>query len=263
MDDDFDLTRRFGGIARLYGNTALKKFKHSHVCIIGVGGVGSWVVEALARSGIGEISLIDMDHITESNINRQLPALTDTLGKSKIAVLKERAININPSCKIHLIDEFVSIENLSTLINSNFNYIIDCIDDFRTKAALINYCKEQSINLLTTGGAGGKVDPLKIRLTDLARSEKDPLLAKTRSHLRQKYNYPRNVKRNFKISCVWSDEQAFYPTEAGEVTLQRPGNTNTHSLNCGGLGSSTMVTATYGFIAVSHVLKQLAAASDD
>ncbi len=259
MNDDVDLDRRFGGIARLYGKQAFERFQHSHVCIIGIGGVGSWAAEALARSAIGRLTLIDMDHVAESNTNRQLQALTSNLGKSKIQVMSDRISGINPNCRVQLVDDFITTDNLADYLHNPMDFIIDCIDDFRTKSALIDYCKTQQIALVTTGGAGGKRDPGKIRLTDLARSEQDPLLAKTRSLLRQKYHFPRNLKKKFGVPCVWSEEQQVFLRDNGELCHQRPGNTGSQSLNCGGLGSSMPVTASFAHLAVSHVLDELAA----
>lgn len=261
MNDTTDLTRRFGGISRLYGEPALKRFSQAHICVIGVGGVGSWAVEALARSGIGTFTLIDMDHVAESNINRQLQALTTNMGKNKIQVMAERIAEINPACTVNLVDDFISPENQSGCLHNGMDYIIDCIDDFRTKAALIDFCKINQINLVTTGGAGGKSDPAKIRLTDLARSEQDPLLAKTRSLLRQRYGFPRNLKKNFKVPCVWSEEQQVFMWNNGELCPQRQPSDHesiaNQSLNCGGLGSSMPVTATFAHFAVAHVLDKL------
>lgn len=257
MSTDINLNRRFGGITRLYGEQALAQFEQAHVCVIGVGGVGSWAAEGLARSSIGQISLIDMDHVAESNINRQLQALDANLGKNKIAVMSERIGQINPECSVTMIDDFITPENLQQHLQKKFDFIIDCIDDFRTKAALIDYCRHQQLPLLTTGGAGGKRNPAKIRLTDLARSEQDPLLAKTRSLLRQRYGYPRNLKKKFKVACVWSEEQQVYLWDDGQLCQQRPNMIQSQALNCGGLGSSTPVTATFANFAVAHVLDKL------
>ena len=259
MNDDIELDRRFGGIARLYGKQAFEVFQHSHVCIIGIGGVGSWAAEALARSAIGRLTLIDMDHVAESNVNRQLQALTSNLGKNKIQVMSDRISDINPTCNVQLVDDFITADNLDNHLHSAMDFVIDCIDDFRTKAALIDFCKTRQIDLVTTGGAGGKRDPGKIRLTDLARSEQDPLLAKTRSLLRQKFNFPRNLRKKFRVPCVWSDEQQVFLWDTGELCQQRPGKPGNQSLNCGGLGSCMPVTATFAHLAVSHVLDELAA----
>ena len=253
-----DLTRRFGGIIRLYGKQALTNFSEAHVCVIGIGGVGSWAAEALARTGIGQFTLIDMDHVAESNINRQLQALTANLGKNKIQVMSDRISQINPICQVHQVDDFITVDNLDSHLHNRMDFVIDCIDDFRTKAALIDYCKTRQIKLVTTGGAGGKRNPGKIRLTDLARSEQDPLLAKTRSLLRQKYRFPRNLKKKFNIPCVWSEEPQVFLWDNGELCPQRPDTIGSQSLNCGGLGSSMPVTATGAHFAVAYVLDELA-----
>ncbi|MGD2118922.1 MAG: tRNA cyclic N6-threonylcarbamoyladenosine(37) synthase TcdA [Chromatiales bacterium] len=252
--------RRFGGIARLYGNSALQRFSQASVCVIGVGGVGSWAVEALARSGIGRLQLIDMDHVAESNINRQLPALESTLGQSKIGALAERIAQINPDCRVELIDDFISADNLDDYLAPAPDFVLDCIDSFRTKAALISYCKRHKIALVTTGGAGGQIDPGRIRLTDLARSQQDPLLAKTRSQLRQQYGFSRNLKKTFGVPCVWSDEPISAPAATDDSCDLQSAVANS-SLNCGGLGSSMAVTASFGLFAASHVLNKLAAST--
>ena len=255
--DYCDSDRRFGGLARLYGRAALQRFKDAHVCVIGIGGVGSWAVEALARSAIGKLTLIDMDHVAESNINRQLPAMTENLGKSKIVVMADRCMAINPDCEVQLIDDYIEAQNLPEYISNQFDYVIDCIDNFRTKAALADYCKQQHIALIMIGGAGGRIDPTCIKNTDLSRSEQDPLLAKTRALLRQDYGFSRNPKKKFGIDSVWSEEQMRYPTADGGTSLQKPATRNTSSLNCGGLGSSMPVTSSFAQIAVAHVLRKL------
>ena len=252
-----DKQRRFGGINRLYGPHSVDNLSKAHICIIGVGGVGSWASEALARSGVGKLTLIDMDHVAESNINRQLQALDSTLGKNKVEVLAQRIEDINPECEVLEIDEFLTTDNLKELLHDNLDGIIDCIDDFRTKAALINHCRQAGIELVTTGGAGGKTDPTRIKVTDLARSEQDPLLAKTRSLLRQQYGFPRNLKKKFKVACVWSDEQQVFLWDDGQLRHQRPATCANQSLNCGGLGSSMPITATFGNAAAAYMLKNL------
>ncbi len=258
-DNDYDPARRFGGIARTYGSAALERFQQAHVCVIGVGGVGSWAVEALARSGIGAMTLIDLDNVSESNINRQLPALGSTVGMAKIEVLRRRVLDINPACRLQLIEDFIDADNIPTLITSELNYVIDCIDNFRVKAALIAHCKRHKIKIITLGGAGGQRDPSKIRLGDLARSQHDPLLARVRKELRQHYHFSRNPQRRFEVPCVWSDEQLGFPTAYGEISAQRPADTAAGGLSCaGGLGSVMTVTASFALFAVSHVLEKLA-----
>ena len=258
------LTRRFGGIARLYGDDGLMRLSRAHVCVIGIGGVGSWVAESLARSAIGAITLIDLDVVSESNINRQLVATSDNIGRDKVLVMKDRIEQINPHCKVTAVDEFISRDNLKELISSEFDYVVDCIDDFRTKAALINYCRKQKIRILTTGGAGGQLDPLKIKQVDLSRTKQDVLLARTRKLLRQDFGFARNLKRSFGVPCVYSDEQLVYPDGAGGIGPQRPisdpsSDTSTNALNCaGGMGSITHVTGTFAFVAAGFVITQLA-----
>ncbi|MES9960798.1 MAG: tRNA cyclic N6-threonylcarbamoyladenosine(37) synthase TcdA [Sedimenticola sp.] len=255
--EEMDYQRRFGGIARLYGQHGLERFAHSHICVIGIGGVGSWVVEALARSAVGEITLIDLDHLVESNVNRQIHAMDGQFGKSKVDAMAERIRAINPQCTIHCVEEFISADNLAQQIDTRFDYVIDCIDSFKVKAALIAHCRRNKIKVITVGGAGGQIDPLKIRLGDLSRTEHDPLLGKTRKLLRKEYNFSRNLKRRFDIPCVYSEEQQVYPDAQGEVCLAKSDKQMGTSLNCGGYGSATAVTATFGFVAVSHVLKRL------
>lgn len=256
--DTVDYERRFGGMARLYGQAGLDRFSESHICVIGVGGVGSWAVEALARSGVGQLTLIDLDNVAESNVNRQLPAMGANFGKAKIVAMAERIADINPACQVTLIEDFVEIDNLQTLITTQFDWVIDCMDSFRTKAALIAHCRRQKIKIITVGSAGGQIDPTLIRQVDLARTEHDPLLAKTRKQLRQQYRFPQNPKRRFAVPCVYSDEQLFFPTADGGVCQTRSERANGGSgLNCGGFGSAMPVTATFGLVAVAHVLKKL------
>ena len=248
---DMDSRRRFGGIIRLYGEAAFARFAQAHIAVIGVGGVGSWAVEALARSGIGTLTLIDIDKEAESKINRQLAALSSTFGKAKVEVLAARCLDINPSMTLHCLEEFVEPDNLADLITPQFTYVLDCIDNFRVKAALAAYCKRHKIKLLTVGGAGGQIDPTKIRLSDLSKTLQDPLLARVRKELRQHYHFPQNPKRRFDIPAVWSEEAIKIP-ETGPAC----------DLSCaGGIGSITTVTASFALVAVSHVLSKLAASA--
>jgi tRNA A37 threonylcarbamoyladenosine dehydratase len=232
--------------------------------VIGVGGVGSWAVEALVRSAIGTITMIDLDVVAPSNVNRQLPALESNFGRDKTAVLAQRCADINPDCQVHIVDDFITIDNLDDLLPNGLDYVIDGIDDFRTKAALIAHCRRNRINLVTTGGAGGQVDPGKIRRSDLSRTQHDVLLAKTRKLLRQSYSFPRNPKRSFGVPCIYSDEQLVYPDGSGGLSPSRPvrdasQGEASNALNCaGGLGSVTHVTASFGFAAVAVVLNDLA-----
>lgn len=257
--NDIDVDRRFGGIARLYGDAALARFRAAHVCVVGVGGVGSWVVEALARSAIGRITMIDLDNVAESNVNRQIHALTDTLGKAKVTALAERIAQINPYCQVTEIEDFVSADNLDQMIGSgHYDYVIDAIDNVRAKTALIVYCRHNGIPLITIGGAGGQIDPTRIEIRDLSRTEQEPLLAKVRKCLRRQHGFPRGMKNKFGIDAVFSTEPLRFPeAQACEVSEQQSGGVT--GLNCAGFGSAMVVTATFGLVAAAQVLRKLAA----
>jgi tRNA threonylcarbamoyladenosine dehydratase len=259
---EVDSQRRFGGIARLYGGQGLERFDQAHVAVIGVGGVGSWAVEALARSGIGALTLFDLDHIAESNVNRQLPALEGEFGKAKVVAMSERVLAINPACRVTPVEAFIEPDTLQPVVEGGFSYVVDCIDNFRAKAALIAACRRHKLPIITVGGAGGQTDPTKIMLADLSRSEQDPLLSKTRKLLRREYGFPTNPKRRFDVPCVYSIEQQVYPGPEGEVCPDRPTAIES-SLNCGGYGSAMTVTATFGLVAVSHVLSKIAGKQPD
>ncbi|MFZ6656712.1 tRNA threonylcarbamoyladenosine dehydratase [Undibacterium sp. TJN19] len=263
---DIDFERRFGGIARLYGAAGLERFKNAHVCVIGVGGVGSWVVEALARSAIGRISMIDLDNVAESNINRQIQANTDTIGKAKVTALAERIVLINPFCKVSEVEDFVTPDNLDQMLGQpSFDYVIDAIDNVKAKTALIAYCRQHGIPLITIGAAGGQTDPGKIEIRDLSRTEQEPLLALVRKRLRQNYGFPRGAKSKFGIDAVFSMEALSMP-ETAEVCEVDPGaetgatvSAAVTGLNCAGFGSSIVVTASFGLMAAAQVLRKLAA----
>jgi tRNA A37 threonylcarbamoyladenosine dehydratase len=258
--DDVDFDRRFGGIARLYGQAALARFRSAHVCVIGVGGVGSWVVESLARSAIGRITMIDLDNVAESNINRQVHALSDTLGKAKVTALAERIALINPYCRVTEIEDFVSADNLDQMIGAGgYDYVIDAIDNVRAKTALIAYCRAKHIKLITIGGAGGQIDPTKIEIRDLSRTEQEPLLAKVRKRLRAQYGFPRGMKNKFGIDAVFSTEPLRFPEAADTCEVDGNDNGGITGLNCAGFGSSMAVTASFGLVAAAQVLRKLAA----
>ncbi len=243
--------KRFSGVANLYGSEILTKFRQSHVCIVGVGGVGSWAVEALARSGIGCLQLIDLDHITETNINRQLQALTPNIGKSKVVILAERIAHINPDIQVIPIEKYLERSNIQELIDGTikWDWVIDCIDQIHNKAALLAYCRQQQINIVSVGGAGGRYDPSRISIADLSRTAHDPLLSKLRSILRQNYGFPRDPKKSFQIPCVYS-------TEA--ITADTMLKSDFQCSGYGTYGTVVTVTATYGLMAASLVLNQLA-----
>lgn len=262
-----DYSLRFGGIARLYGQQGAHILKSSHFCVIGIGGVGSWVAEALARNGVGNITLIDLDDICITNINRQIHALTQTIGESKVEVMCERIKQINPDCQINVIEDFITVENLSDLMSNSYDYVIDAIDSVDIKTRLIAYCKRNKLPIITIGGAGGQVDPSKIAITDLSKTYQDPLLAKVKNQLRRDFNFPRAdiakaSKRKFAIDAVFSTEQLRYPTTVGDVCLAKPevstvGNSSMR-LDCNsGFGATTHVTATFAFFAVGRAIDKL------
>ncbi|NEX60543.1 tRNA cyclic N6-threonylcarbamoyladenosine(37) synthase TcdA [Noviherbaspirillum galbum] len=253
--NDIDAERRFGGIARLYGEAALARFRAAHICVIGVGGVGSWIVEALARSAIGRITMIDLDNVAESNVNRQVHALTDTLGMAKVTAMAQRIAQINPFCEVTEVEDFISADNIGEMmVEGRFDYVIDAIDNVRAKTALIAHCRARGIPLVTIGGAGGQIDPTKIEIRDLARTEQEPLLAKVRKRLRQEHRFPRGEKSKFGIDAVFSTEPLRFP----ETLSCAPDNAGITGLNCAGFGSSMVVTASFGLVAASHALKKLA-----
>jgi tRNA A37 threonylcarbamoyladenosine dehydratase len=259
-----DSDRRFGGVRRLYGDAACSAFRQAHVGVIGVGGVGSWAAEALARSAIGRVTLFDMDHIVESNVNRQLHALDGAFGKAKVIAMAERLCAINPECGVTAIEDFVTPENLEEMLERDFDWLIDCADNFRVKAAIIAHCKRRKIRIVTVGAAGGLTDPLGVKIADLSRTVQDPLLARTRKQLRARHGFTRNLKRRFDIPCVCSEDQLTFYSHDGGVTRKKPTRRGTSSaaLSCaGGMGSVMTVTATFGLVAVAHVLKRLAAST--
>ena len=260
MIDGVDFDRRFGGIARLYGERALERFRAAHVCVVGVGGVGSWIVEALARSAVGRLTLIDLDNVAESNINRQIQALSTTIGMPKIEALKQRIALINPYCQVDLVEDFIDPDNIPQMIGTaRYDYVVDAIDSVKAKAALIAYCSQHAIPLVVIGGAGGQIDPTKIEVRDLARTEQEPLLKKVRKILRARYGFARGEKNKYHIDAVFSMEPLRYP-DAGDA-CEVDANSIT-GLNCAGFGSSMVVTASFGMIAAGHVLNKLAAPAD-
>jgi tRNA A37 threonylcarbamoyladenosine dehydratase len=263
-----DRTRRFGGIARLYGPHALAAFERAHVAVIGIGGVGSWVAEALARSAVGALTLIDLDNVAESNTNRQIHALDGNYGKPKVDAMAERIALIDRACDVRRIEDFVEPGNFDALLGGRFDYVVDAIDSVRTKTALIAWCVNQGQPLVTVGGAGGQLDPTRIRIDDLALTIQDPLLSKVRAQLRKQHGFPRGPKAKFKVSAVYSDEPLIYPEAAvcdmddvAQHLDTSPGHAGPVGLNCAGFGSSVCVTASFGFAAAAHVLRALAKAA--
>lgn len=249
-----DRERRFGGVARLYGETGAARLQKAHVCVVGIGGVGSWAAEALARSGVGALTLIDLDMVAESNTNRQIHALGDIYGKAKVDAMAERIAEINPDCRICTVEDFVTPENTAGMLSGPFDAVVDAIDQVKAKAAMVAHCRRHDVPIVTAGAAGGQMDPTQIRIADLAQTVQDPLLSKLRSVLRREYGFPRDSKKKFGIPAVYSTEPLRYP-ETGAVCATDSGPTG---LNCAGFGSSVCVTSAFGMAAAAHVLRLIA-----
>lgn len=252
-----EYTDRFAGIERLYGIKQAAILKQAHFCVIGIGGVGSWAAEALARSGVCKITLIDHDDIASSNINRQIHSTSDTLNQSKVEVMARRIESINPDCDCHTIDDFLTETTMEKYLSQGYDYVIDAIDSIKFKSAMIYYCRRNKIPIITTGGAGGLIDPTAISLADLSKTYNDPLAARVRSQLRSQYGFSKNSKRSFGIPCVFSTEQQRYPKADGSVCHAKPGIKGV-SLDCNlGFGSSSCVTATFGMVAAAKAIEKL------
>jgi len=253
---------RFGGIARLYGVRALESFVAARVVVVGVGGVGSWTVEGLARSGIGCIRMVDLDEICITNVNRQLHAMDGQIGRQKTAAMAERVRAINPHCKLEVIEGFFTERSVEEVLGGEVDGVIDAIDSMNHKALLIAECKRRGLAVVTCGGAGGKRDATRISLRDLAFCGKDALLHQLRKNLRKDYGFsavPMGSKpQAMGIPAVFSEESPVYPGSDGEVTCDRPDDADMR-LNCAtGYGTATHVTATFGLVAVGAMLEILA-----
>lgn len=241
---------RFGGIDRLYPQQSVEVLQRAHVAVVGVGGVGSWSVEALARSGIGSLTLIDWDDICITNVNRQLHALDGTIGKAKVEILAERVRLINPDCECRAVRAFYSEDNADELLTDDLDCVVDAIDGVSAKCHLIANCRRRGIRIVTVGGAGGRVDPTRIEVVDLSKAYKDPLLAYVRKKLRREYGFPRDLSKRFRVDCVFSPEEIRYPAacKAGENMR----------LDCAsGYGAATFVTGAFGFAAAARAVERI------
>jgi len=252
VSDAPDLERRFAGLARLYGAAGAERIRGAHVAVVGIGGVGSWAAEALARSGVAALTLIDLDHVAESNINRQVHALTATLGQAKVDAMAERIARIHPGCAVHRVDEFAQPENWPQLLEAPVHAVIDACDQVRAKTALAAWALRTGACFITVGAAGGKQQAERVEVDDLARVTHDPLLAKLRYALRRHHAAPRDGQP-LGIACVFSRENVAPPDASCAVSA------GDGSLNCHGYGSSVAVTATFGLCAAGWVLRTLAA----
>jgi tRNA A37 threonylcarbamoyladenosine dehydratase len=244
--DDTDLERRFGGLSRLYGNAGASRLREATICVVGLGGVGSWAVEALARSGVACLILIDMDHVAESNINRQVQALGRTLGQGKAEALRERIADIHPGCKVLVVDDFVSAENWPALMPLASDAVIDACDQVRAKLAMAAWARATGTAFVSVGAAGGKREAQRVEVEDLSVTTHDPLLASLRQRLRKEHAAPRTGLMG--LRCVFSRESVCAPVDACD---------SDGSLNCHGYGSTVTVTATFGMVAAGEAISQL------
>ncbi len=251
-----DLQRRFGGLERLYGVSGAAAIRQAHVAVIGIGGVGSWAAEALARSGIGQITLIDFDQVAESNINRQIHADSASIGKAKVDAMRDRILLVHPDCRVNCIEEFATPENWASMAAAGFDAVIDCCDQQSAKTALAVWAidqhqrfKKEAPLYITSGAAGGKRRAEKVEIADLSETTHDPLLADLRYRLRRQHNAPRDKRMG--ITCVFSKEPVAPPDPS--CAIESDG-----SLNCHGFGSVVSVTATFGMCAAGWVLDSLA-----
>jgi tRNA A37 threonylcarbamoyladenosine dehydratase len=244
-----DFEARFGGIQRLYGNAGIERLRAAHVAVIGVGGVGSWTVEALTRSGIGRLTLIDADEVCVSNVNRQLPALDGEIGAAKVEALAKRMLAINPEIVLEAKQEFFTAETADALLSERFDYVVDAIDTLANKALLISECRKRALPVITSGGAGGKKDGTAVRVADLAQASHDPLLQKLRKKLRAEFGFSADPRIRFGVPAVYSPETPT-PPESCEAGLRMDCNS--------GYGAVTFVTGVFGFAAAGWVVNEIA-----
>lgn len=257
---DQALKERFGGIDRLYGSGALARLSRCHVTVVGIGGVGSWAVEALARSGVGRLTLVDADDLCVSNTNRQLPALDGQYGRAKIEAMAERCRAINPHIVLELKPQFLTPSNLDALLGEPVDLVLDACDSFRTKVEAIAYCRRRKQPIITVGSAGGRSDVTQVRVRDLSRTEHDAMLSLIRKKLRGEFNFPKNHDRYFGVPAIYSLENVRYPQADGSVCGVRPqlGKDEALKLDCGaGLGAATHVTGAFAFAAVGKAIELL------
>ena len=253
-----DFETRFGGIARLYGGSGLEKLRAANVCVIGIGGVGTWSAEALARSGIGALTLVDLDEVCTSNINRQLHALTETVGRAKVEVMADRIRAINPDCRVVIEQQFFNAETADRLLAPKFDFVLDAIDSVTNKVLLLAGCRQRNLPVVACGGAGGRRDGTQVRVADLAKVSHDRLLAEVRKKLRKEFQFPADGKA-MGVECVFSAELPVFAQPDGSVCENRAASPDGTRLNCnGGLGSATFVTGAFGFAAAGIVVRRIA-----
>lgn len=249
LDAEADVNRRFSGLDRLCGVSSATGIRGAHVVVVGIGGVGSWAAEALARTGVAKLTLIDMDHVAESNVNRQVHALTSTIGQAKILAMRERITQINPQCQVQCIDDFVTPENWKKLIPAGVDAVIDACDHVKAKVAMTLWAQRAKVHFISVGAAGGKRHAQGVEIADLSMVTHDPLLAQIRYQLRKQHAYPRDGKK-MGVTCVFSREAV----KAADASCAIQGD---NTLNCHGYGSMVSVTATFGLCAAGWVINKI------
>ena len=252
-----DFNQRFGGIARLYGTTATERLRQARVAVVGIGGVGSWVAEALARTGVGRLTLIDLDEVCVTNVNRQAHAVTNSIGKPKVEAMRGRLLEIHPECEVVAIQEYFMPENAGRLLAQGFDVVVDAIDSVKMKCLLIADAKARRIPVVTVGGAGGRRDPTLVRVVDLAKTTRDPLLAEVRKRLRREHGFAGDVE-SYGVPCAYSTEPMVYPQSDGGV-CDKPEAGERLRMDChAGYGSASFVTGAFGFAVAAQVARMIA-----
>jgi tRNA A37 threonylcarbamoyladenosine dehydratase len=252
--EDLDLERRFSGLGRLYGLSGAERVRLAHVAVVGIGGVGSWAAEALARSGVGMLTLIDMDHVAESNVNRQVHAISPTIGQAKIIAMRDRIALINPQCQVNCVDDFVTPDNWPSVLPVGVDAVIDACDQIKAKVAMAVWSKRNKVHFIAVGAAGGKRWAHGVDIADLGAVTHDPLLSQIRYQLRKHFGQPRDGKK-MGLSCVFSRE-AVRPADAS-CAVQ-----GDSTLNCHGYGSVVTVTATFGLCAAGWIIDKISHPKD-
>lgn len=248
--------QRFGGIERLYGRTASQRIREAHVCVIGIGGVGSWTAEALARTGIGQLTLVDLDEVCVTNVNRQVPALDGEVGQLKVEAMARRIALISPECKVNAQSMFFTQSTADSLLEDSYNVVVDAIDRINAKCLLLSMAKDRGLPIVCTGAAGGRVDPFQIETSDLSKAHHDRLLLQVRKRLRSEYQFPRDKK--FGIPCVFSPEPARGPWDHEETCDIENQSARSGRLGCAdGYGSVTHITGSFGFAAAALAIQTL------
>jgi len=260
-----DYLDRFGGVGRLFGREGLARLAAAHVCVVGVGGVGSWTVEGLTRSGVGALTLIDLDDVCVTNVNRQLPALDGQIGRPKVTALAERAKLINPECRVEAVQEFFTAASADRMLATSFDFVVDAIDATANKALLIASCRARHRPVLTVGGAGGRRDPTQVRVGDLGEASGDQLLRLMRKKLRREHGFAAGEQRgrmHFDVRCVWSEEKQVFPWADGTCAAEaEPGSAL--ALDCeSGFGTAAFVTGAFGLAAAGEVVRAIARATE-